>query len=262
MRQRWLQILKSASGCTFATILLLAIGGCASTDRSDFGLERDRFRRINQASHNFNAKLDRYLIRPSARTYDRVVPDKLQRRTTNFFVNLRGPIDISNNLLQGKFKFGFSGIGRLLINSTIGLGGLFDPATRIGLPRHAEDFGQTLAVWGIPAGPYIVLPIIGPSNARDFAGTVLGWQIHPAVQHEDNSTRNALVVLEIVDTRARLLVRDRSLDVSIDDYTHRRDAYEQEREFQIYDGNPPDEDELFLPVIPVPGIESEQLNEE
>lgn len=248
---------QSSTGTVCLRILLtaslLALAGCASTDRIDYGLERDPFQRINLASHRFNTKLDRFVIRPSARVYDRVLPDKLQRRATLFFRNLRGPIDITNNLLQGKFRYGFSGIGRLLVNSTIGLGGIFDPAARMGLPRHAEDFGQTLAVWGVPAGPYLVLPLVGPTNTRDLAGTALGWQIHPTVQHDDNRTRNALIVLEIVDTRAGLLVRDRSLDAAVDDYVHRRQVYELERNHEIHDGNPPVDDAGFdLPVVPLP----------
>ena len=258
LRHRWLRLPRAGSACGLLAASLIALAGCAGMDRTDFGLERDRFQPINQASHGFNSKLDRFLIRPSARTYDRIVPDKVQRRATNFFKNLRGPIDIANNLLQGKFKHGFSGVGRLLVNSTIGLGGLFDPAARMGLQRHAEDFGQTLAVWGVPSGPYLVLPVIGPGNARDLLGMALGWQLHPAAQYDDNGTRNSLVVLEIVDTRATLLVRDRSLDAAVDEYTHRRQVYELEREFEIHDGKPPErEGDFELPVVPLPEFDSE-----
>jgi phospholipid-binding lipoprotein MlaA len=217
------------------------LGACANVETEAPLAEKDRLTRFNDASFNGYQRVDRFLLKPAARGYD-ALPDAIQGRLSNFFENLMGPIDISNNLLQGKPKRGFSGIGRLIVNSTIGLGGLFDPASRMGMPRHAEDFGQTLAVWGIPSGPYLVLPIIGPTTPRDLAGIALGWQIHPATQYDDTSTRNSLIALDLIDRRADYLsgATEGALDREPDPYRAWRNYYDQRRRNDIFDGNPPD----------------------
>jgi phospholipid-binding lipoprotein MlaA len=219
------------------TILVLAalVGACATTPEYSALSDKDRFERFNRFSFRVHQGLDRFAIRPVARAYY-AVPDKLTNRVSNFFANLRGPVDISNNLLQGKFKYGFSGIGRLLVNSTIGLGGLFDPATRIGLPRHQEDLGQTLAGWNVPSGPYIFLPIIGPSTPRHLAGRIGDWQIDPLARYDNSGRRNSLVILDRIDRRAELLspgaegLLERSND---DEYDAVRRQYQNLRDGQI-----------------------------
>lgn len=222
-------------------LLALMLTACANIESGASLAEKDRFERINMASYKIHNGIDRALIKPVARGYD-ALPDKVHGRVGNFFDNLRGPMDIANNLLQGKFKRGFSGIGRLLVNSTIGLAGLFDPASRMGMPRYAEDFGQTLAVWGFPSGPYLFVPIIGPTTARDFLGKVFDWQIDPVAQNDDTSTRNTLVVGREIERRSGFLsdAAEGSLERSRNEYRFIRSQYEQAREDEIFDGNPPD----------------------
>jgi len=222
-------------------LLTLILSACANIEAGVSLADKDRFERINQASYKVHSGLDRGLIKPVARGYD-ALPEKVQGRVSNFFANLQGPIDISNNLLQGKFKRGFSGIGRLLVNSTIGLAGLFDPASRMGMPRYREDFGQTLAVWGVPSGPYLFVPIIGPTTARDLLGKVFDWQIDPVAQNDDTSTRNTLVVGREIERRSRFLSdsTEGALERSRNEYRFIRNQYGQSREDDIFDGNPPD----------------------
>jgi phospholipid-binding lipoprotein MlaA len=221
----------------------LVLDACASLEPAPLAdlAGKDRFARFNSASFDTHEGIDRLLLRPVARGYS-WLPDKIQRRVSNFFENLRGPIDISNNLLQGKPKHGFSGIGRLIVNSTIGVGGLFDPASRIGLPRHAEDFGQTLAVWGVPSGPYIFLPIIGPTTARDLAGLAVDWRINPITQYHDTSARNSLIALDVIVKRSEFLsdADEGARGRADDEYNFVRSNYEQARDDSIFDGNPPD----------------------
>lgn len=216
---------------------------CASVQPAPLAdlAEKDRLVRFNNASFATHNQIDRFLLRPVARGYA-WLPGKVSRRVSNFFENLRGPIDISNNLLQGKPRHGFSGIGRLIVNSTIGLGGLFDPASRMGLPRHAEDFGQTLAVWGVPSGPYLFLPIIGPTTARDLAGLAADWQIGPITQYDDTSTRNSLIFVDLIVKRSEFLsdAEEGARDRADDEYNFVRSNYEQARDDSIFDGYPPD----------------------
>jgi phospholipid-binding lipoprotein MlaA len=225
-----------AIGTLILAVLSLGLVACASVDTRTSLADKDRFEDFNRASYNVQDRLDRSVIRPIARGYDSL-PEKIQGRVSNFFDNLRGPVDISNNLLQGKLKRGFSGIGRLLVNSTVGLGGLFDPATRMGLPRHPEDFGQTLAVYGVPSGPYIYLPVIGPSTARDLVGRIFDWQIDPLLQHDDTSTRNSLFVLDKIDSRSEFLsaATEGALERSDDEYIEVRSEYDTTRQNQICD---------------------------
>lgn len=219
---------------TLLVVLATLIVGCAGAQSYSSLADKDRFERVNRKSFRVHEGLDRFAIRPAARAYD-AMPDKLQNRVSNFLDNLRGPVDISNNLLQGKFRYGFAGVGRFLLNSTIGLGGLFDPASKIGLESHPEDFGQTLAIWGVPSGPYLFIPVIGPSTARDLLGTVFDWQIHPITRHDDTSERNSLVVLALIDRRAELLSPgiEGALDRSRDRYQRVRSEYQQRRDARI-----------------------------
>lgn len=225
---------RALIGIVAAVMVVFGLPSCASVDAGMSLAEKDRFERFNRASYNAQDRLDRAVIRPVARGYD-ALPEKLKGRVANLFDNLRGPIDISNNLLQGKFKRGFSGVGRLLVNSTIGLGGLFDPARRMGMPRYAEDFGQTLAVYGVSSGPYLFIPIIGPTTARDLVGRIFDWQIDPVLQHDDTSTRNSLFLLNRIDERSALLTAatEGALERSDDPYGDVRSEYGTTRENQI-----------------------------
>jgi phospholipid-binding lipoprotein MlaA len=165
---------------------------------------------------------------------------------SNFFSNLREPIVILNGLLQGKFKQAGSDLGRFLMNSTVGLYGLFDVATKAGLKKHDEDFGQTLGRWGVKDGPYLVLPLFGPSGVRDGIGLAVDIQVDPVWQEDDRRTRRALVITRFISTRANLLdATDIFEQAGGDDpYLFVREFYRQRRRSLVYDGNPPEEDEL------------------
>ena len=243
-RDDWsIRCAKAVRAIATMAILSLAFGCAGVPERRPVN---DPLTRINCGIHRGNSVLDRRLIRPVARTYARGdndgLPGMLRRRVRNFFTNLRGPIDISNNVLQAKLKRGLSGVGRLLVNTTIGLGGLFDPAARWGMPRYPEDFGQTLATWGVPTGPYLVLPVFGPSSARDLAGILIDWHFDPVVQHQDHSERAWLYSLRLIDARAGMLSRDYIRQRQYDEYRFLRGNYERETFDEAYfDGNaPPD----------------------
>jgi phospholipid-binding lipoprotein MlaA len=223
----------------------LLAAGCSAMSGLGDDCDADRFERVNRAVYGFNRGLDRKLVRPLARGYDRIVPGPVDRRFRNFFTNLRAPGDIVNNMLQGKFLPGFSDLGRFLFNSTAGLAGFFDPASKVGLHRHAEDFGQTLAVWGVPQGSYLVLPLIGPSTVRDAVGWAFDTQTDLLVQHSDSSARYTLLAWRAVSDRVGLLIYERQLEQAFDEYVYAREAYLQRRRYDIFDGNPPDEDELW-----------------
>lgn len=218
--------------------LLAIVSGCAN--RPPYEEISDPLEPVNRAVDTFNDKFDRALLKPTAQVYEKAVPPLARSSVTNFFSNLREPIVIVNNLLQGKPRQGVADTGRLLVNTTLGVFGLFDPATQMGLEKHHEDFGQTLGRWGVGEGWYLVLPILGPSTVRDGVGMVVDYQIDPLAQHDEVRERNSLAALNVVDTRARLLGATRLRDTAaLDPYLFTREAYRQHRWDRIYDGNPP-----------------------
>lgn len=219
--------------------LSTALAGCAADPERD---PRDPFEVYNRDMHRFNEAIDRSLMKPLARGYRSITPDAVDRSVTNFFNNLEDVRSALNNLLQFKIGRAFSDVGRVAVNSTIGLLGLLDVASNMDLPRYDEDFGQTLGVWGLGSGPYVVLPFFGPSSARDGVGVVVDWFTDPVVLIEDEWVRVGLRGLDIVDTRADLLDASRVLEqAALDPYAFIRDAYMQRREGLVYDGNPPEE---------------------
>jgi phospholipid-binding lipoprotein MlaA len=165
----------------------------------------------------------------------------VRRGISNFFSNLREPMAILNNLLQGKPADAVSDLSRFVFNSTFGIFGLFDVASKMGMPKHNEDFGQTLAVWGVGDGAYLVLPFFGPSNLRDGPALVVDWETYPPNHMEERSTRDKLMLVETVDKRAQLLDTSDILDQAAgqDPYIFVRETFRQLRRNQIYDGNPP-----------------------
>jgi phospholipid-binding lipoprotein MlaA len=165
---------------------------------------------------------------------------------TNFSQNLMTPSSSLNNFMQGKPRDGAGELLRFVINSTVGIGGLFDIASRSGIEPRTEDFGQTAAVWGVPDGPYVMLPFRGPSTLRDAVLMPLDFLVDPLYHVDDSSVRDPLYVLRIINLRARLLSLDDLLEDSADPYITLRESYLQNREFEIYDGDPPaDDDDLF-----------------
>lgn len=194
----------------------------------------DPFEPLNRKVQRFNDVADEKVLRPIARGYDAVLPDPVQRRVNNFFGNLLDVGDLVNNFLQGKPKEGFSDLTRVIVNSTLGVGGLFDPATNMGLVDHQEDFAQTLSVWGIPRGPYVVLPLLGPSYVRDMFARGIDSSLDPLRYYHPVDHRNALFALRLINQRAALLAADSV--VFGDRYIFFKDAYSQRREFLDKDG--------------------------
>ncbi len=217
----------------------------------------DPLERYNRAMFEFNEELDEALIKPVAEGYHDLLPDPVERSISNFFSNLREPFNILNNLLQFKIGDAVSDTVRFGLNTTIGIAGLFDVATSAGLEKHDEDFGQTLAVWGVESGPYFVIPILGSSTIRDAFGTATEFYIgnnvevndtqifKPTGEIESQGAENAVLITQGISKRADLLGKKEIADAaSFDPYTFRRDAYLQKREDLIFDGDVP------LPELP------------
>ena len=220
-----------------ACIILLA--GCASAPPDYTTQTKDPWEKFNRTIYAFNDKLDKNVARPVARTYVRAVPAPARNRFHDFISNLGEPVTIVNDVLQGKLKQTLQDTGRFLVNSTVGLLGFFDPASNIGLPHHDEDLGQTLAHWGVPSGPYLVLPVLGPSTVRDAGGLYVDTYADPPKQDMPPRYRNAVTIMDGIDTRAGLMQANSSIDSAYDPYAFVRDAYLQNRRYKIYDGNPP-----------------------
>ena len=219
--------------------LAAALGGCASTADRD---PRDPLEPLNRSIYRFNDKVDTVVAQPVARTYRKVVPGEVRDRVRNFFGNIGDVFIGVNNFLQGKFEDGVSDWARVAFNTTIGLLGIHDIATDMGYEKHNEDFGQTFGRWGAPAGPYLVLPVLGSSTVRDGIGTGFDYYFAPLGEVRPIELRNTLYGLYLVNTRADLLDASRILEeAALDRYVFQRDAFLQRRRSLIYDGNPPRE---------------------
>lgn len=209
----------------------------------------DPLESFNRSMFAFNEGADKYAIRPIAEGYNFVMPDIASKGVSNFFNNIDDITVFFNQILQFKLADAVETSARFVFNTTIGLLGLIDVATDMDLPKHNEDFGQTLAVWGVPSGPYLVLPILGPSTIRDTGGSVVDWvYLTPAFEDEDFETQLAISALKNIDIRAGLIKASNIIDDTVPDkYAFIRDAWQQRRAFLIYDGNPPDslEEDLF-----------------
>jgi len=224
-----------------AAAVFAVIAGCASGPRAN---PADPFEPFNRGVTSFNDKVDEAVLVPVATAYQRVLPSMVRTGVSNFFGNLGDVWSFANSVAQLKLQNSAETFMRVNVNTFFGLGGLLDIATEAGIDRHEEDFGQTLGRWGVGAGPYVVLPLLGPSTLRDTAalpvdraGSVIG-------NMNDVAWRNSLSVLEVVDTRAKYLRAGRLLDdAALDKYTFTRDAFLQHRRNDVYDGNPPDDDE-------------------
>jgi phospholipid-binding lipoprotein MlaA len=233
----------SVAGGVIAVALLAS--GCATTN-PETRVDYDPWEPLNRTVHEFNDIGDRYLLRPIARGYEYVLPEFVKTGVTNFSRNLLAPGSSLNNFLQGKPRSGFSELTRFLFNSTLGIGGLIDIAAMGGLERQPEDFGQTFAVWGVPAGPYVVVPFLGPRTLRHAVSIPLNIWSDPLWHYENKSVRNQIELLRLINTRARLLTTtDTLLEDSADPYVTIRESYLQNRRFEIYDGNPPMDDDFY-----------------
>ena len=205
--------------------------------------EVDPLKNINKKTHNLNNTLDLQLASPVARLYKDVTPDYVEIGITNFTRNLEDLSIALNNVLQGKVNDGFSDLIRFTINSTIGIGGFVDVASNLGFDKHDEDFGQTLAVWGVSDGPYLVLPGLGPSTMRDSLAMIPDAFLTPLWLIDHDRTAYSLTAIDLVDTRARYLGLE-SVVIG-DEYLFFRDAYLQSREFEILDGQVDDDFDEF-----------------
>lgn len=248
---------RRASAWLMILTVTMALSGCVSqeqmADEESGYVEYDPLEPLNRKIHSFNMAADRAVLRPVARGYRKVVPAPVRRSVTNFFSNLRTPGSALNNFLQGKPKRGFSELGRFLFNSTLGIGGLFDVAGRSGLERYDENFAETLSVWGVPDGPYVVLPFWGPNMMSDAVALPMDYYSDVWTYYDNSSVRDKVWGLRLIDLRYRVLAADAILEDSQDTYVTLREAYRQNRRFRVFDGNPPTEegegdfyeDELF-----------------
>jgi len=228
-------IAKRVTLAAATAIAFAGLGGCATTANNP----KDPFEGFNRVMFSVNEGID-VVVKPVAKGYDQVMPDPVKTGIGNFFGNIADLWIAVNNFLQGKPTDGFSDIGRVLVNSTIGIVGLIDVASEMGLEKHAEDFGQTLGRWGVDGGPYLFWPLIGPRNVRDTFGFAVDVSADPVGHLEDVSARNTLIGVRFIDLRASLLPADKVVEeAAFDKYNYIRDAYFQNRRSAIHDGNPP-----------------------
>jgi phospholipid-binding lipoprotein MlaA len=225
--------------------LVLLSTGCATGPHAN---PKDPLEPMNRKIAVFNDTLDDNVLKPVATGYRDYTPQLVQTGVSNFFRNLSDVLSTLNNGLQLKGRDTAESLMRVVVNTTFGIYGIFDVATPIGLQRHPEDFGQTLGYWGVPDGPYLVLPIFGPSTVRDASMLPVELSLDLVGQHDVAAERNVAVFARIVDKRASLLKTTNLLsDAAIDKYSFTRDGYLQFRRNQVFDGNPPDVDQLEDP---------------
>lgn len=226
-------------------LVAVAAAGCASAPAGE-PAEPDPWESMNRGLYAFNQGIDKISFKPLAKGYVKVIPTPVRRGVTNFSRNLATPGSALNNFLQGKPAHGVQELARFFVNSTIGIGGLFDIASRSGVEANPEDFGQTAAVWGVPSGPFVMLPFLGPRTLRDAATLPLDIVADPLRYYDDDTIRMSLWLLRLVDVRARLLPLEGMIQDSADPYVTMRESYLQNREFEIYDGDPPIEEDAFF----------------
>jgi phospholipid-binding lipoprotein MlaA len=214
------------------------VAACASTKPRS---PQDPFEPVNRGLYHADDLLDRAIGKPIAKAYKKVAPPPIRTGVSNFLENLRTPKVMINDALQGKFKSSANDLGRFLLNSSLGVGGLLDPATDAGLERNDEDLGQTLGKWGVPAGPYIMLPIFGPSSLRDMPTELVDQLANPR-HYMNREARYALTGLAVLDDRVSFLALDETLSKTFDPYVFVRDAYLKRREYKVKDGNVPEEE--------------------
>ncbi|MCW5629394.1 MAG: VacJ family lipoprotein [Rhodoferax sp.] len=232
--------LRGARRIGLMALVLAACHGCASVPNPD---PRDPLESFNRGVYVFNEGLDQAIFKPAATVYRDVTPRLVRTGVGNFLGNLDDAWSFVNSALQGKLRHALDNFFRFSVNSTFGIFGIFDVASEMQIERHSEDFGQTLGAWGIESGPYLVLPFFGPSTFRDAIALPVDSNGDYISHIDDVSTYNSLRVLNVIDTRARLLGLSSSLDeVAFDKYSFTRDAFLQRRRNAVYDGDPPELD--------------------
>ena len=236
----------SMSWRVIVLLAALAVGVCASAlDAAPH--PDDPLEGVNRKVYSFNDTLDQAFLIPLTNGYRAVAPEFVETGVSNFFSNISDIGNAVNNILQFKLVSAGSDIGRVLINSTFGILGLFDVASEVGLQKHDEDFGQTLGYWGIGPGPYLMLPLLGPSNLRDTPGKVLDIMFWSAtISGASSSEERAIIALNVINTRSEYMdLEERVEDLSRDRYVFIRDAYQDRREFLIQDGKGSLDDTLY-----------------
>jgi phospholipid-binding lipoprotein MlaA len=229
-------LIRSVIACVACTVL----AGCATTDTRSPN-PADPWEPMNRQFHAFNEGVDRVALRPAAKAYSRYTPRWFQTGVGNFFTNLQQPTTIVHQVLQGKPGKAASDLSRFAVNTIFGLGGIIDLATWDGIPLHKEDLGQTLGVWGVPKGPFLMVPLLGPATVRDLPSRVADQYTRPLNWYNIGEARYWALALDLIDTRARLLPLDASLSRAYDRYAFIRDAYLARIEYLVRDGNVPDE---------------------
>ncbi|HEY6483710.1 MAG TPA: VacJ family lipoprotein [Steroidobacteraceae bacterium] len=224
--------MQRTTGTLFILLALLLLAGCALPP----GVKpdpADPFERLNRATFRFNDVVDRHVTKPIAVGYVKVTPRVVRTGVSNFLDNLAYPVTIINDLLQLKLKLFAQDTGRLVMNTTLGVGGILDPASKAGLQKNDEDFGLTLGRWGAKPGPYVVIPLLGPSDVRDATGRVADLFMDPRHYMTNTTLEWSLWALDVVDTRARLLDTEKLISDVYDRYAFLRNAYLQRRQFLI-----------------------------
>ena len=226
--------------------MAVMLSGCATTEYVED--ERDPWQGFNRSMYSFNDAADRAIFKPVAKGYVAITPKFVRTGVRNFYSNLNDVSVAVNNMLQGKVRDGASDVGRFVVNTTIGILGLFDVASAMGMRKHNEDFGQTLAVWGVGQGPYVVWPFLGPNTVRNTPSLIVDEiLLYPPTYIElKTEERIALYLLDKISIRAELLsLEEQTKDISTDKYAFIRDAYLDRREFLIHDGSPPTDTSLY-----------------
>ena len=247
--RRWLPVLAVAllAGCTIAT------------PRTDDPLEK-----YNRKAYKFNDTVDKAVVRPVAVGYRKITNPPVRRSVSDFFTNIRMPITVANDVLQARPKQALQSTGRFLVNLTLGIGGFFDPASQLGLPLEGNDFGITLARWGAPEGDFLMVPLLGPSTARDiWSLPVDSYFFDPlslfAANHHYNGLQYLPQAMYLVTLRSRAIDAEGFLASAYDPYVFIRDAYRQQRLYEIYDGNPPASIIERMQGLDSPGFDPDQL---
>ena len=224
--------------------LLTSCSTLKSTDDLNSQISRDPLEGFNRGVYAFNTTADKVILKPIAKGYNTVVPKPAKNGVRNFFNNLNEPLNVVNNLLQGQIERSLIAVARFALNSTFGFAGLFDIAKHSNLAPVQEDFGQTLAAWGVKPGPYLMLPFLGPTNLRDSFGRIADASAYYPINEltETDNSRVAFSTLDLVDTRSNLLKFDDALNAQLDPYSFIKLTIEQNRINALYNGTPPEND--------------------
>jgi phospholipid-binding lipoprotein MlaA len=236
------------SWCLALALASALAAGCAAAPNKD-----DPFEPWNRAMYDVHQAVDGAVVKPIAQAYVAVVPELIRTGVSNFFGNIDDLFTGINNVLEGRGDQAGDDFGRVLLNTTMGMGGIFDLASMMGIPKDKKDFGITFGKWGVPQGPYLFIPLFGPTTVRDGTGTLVRYFIGPVGYIDDVAVRNTLYGVGYVDLRAQALSAESVLDTAaLDKYRFLRNAYLKNRRFQVYDGKPPPEEDDDSPPPPLP----------